>query len=252
MSKRFFIKETFSENAIIALPEKMSAKEIKHITRVMRLGIGDNFTLINPSGEEALVEIINDNTTAFTVKVLTISPPKLHNTKIEVFPSVLKGPKMDWLIEKTTELGVAEIFPLITEHTVATTQESGGRLDRWKRIAESAVKQSGSGALPNINALKNLEEAIALVSPEAWKFVLHPSPQTPILWTALKNLKESSPLPEKIVLFLGPEGGFSNNEVKLLKEHGFLEINLGESILRGETAAIVATALVQHWIDFQC
>ncbi len=251
MSKRFFIREHFSEGILVSLEDAEYASELKHMIKVMRLKKGDKLLLTNDQGQEASAQIEALSKSSATLKILSVKTIQKLGPSLLLAQAILKGPKMDWLVEKITELGVEEFQPCTTEFTVAAPQEGEGRIGRWQRIAEAALKQSGSGTLPQIYPAQELEKFATPPNTEEWRLVLHIDGETEILWAALNAKKEASPLPKKIVLCIGPEGGFSEDELKQLKQKGFQSVSLGHSILRGETAGIVAISIARHWIDFQ-
>ncbi len=149
---------------------------------------------------------------------------------------------------KATEIGVQLITPITTQYSVALE----GKEDRWKRIVQASMKQSGNAMALEINKLQSLESVLGKKEAGAfWKFVLCPDAHLSLLQQVQIGLK-AGPLPSKarIVLAIGPEGGFSKKEEEAFIEAGFMPASLSKNILRGETAAIAAAAILAHTIDF--
>src|SRR5262249_2971657 len=153
-------------------------------------------------------------------------------------PALLKGAKMDFVVEKATELGVHRIAPIVTRHGVGRRAD----VERWRRLVVAAAMQSGRTRVPEIDPPAPFAVRVA----EPW-------PERKILcWegedgTRLRDLPART---DAVVLFVGPEGGFAAAEVELARTHGFTTVCLGQRLLRAETAAIAATALAQHrWGD---
>jgi len=233
--KRFLVKERLEQGAIV----KLDAEESRHAAKSLRLEAGQEVLITDGRGREAQGEVISAGPAAVEVRLGEIRESG-KTVRLELLQSVLKGPKMDWLVEKATELGVSAIYPAQSERTVA----SGDRKDRWLRIAESAVKQSGNLNLPEIHDLRPLASAMAL--PEgAVGLMLQPGAGKGLAdW--IREKKGST----RFVLAIGPEGGFTETEEEALLAAGYLPAALSRQILRGETAGVAALAIAAHAIDF--
>lgn len=243
--RNFFYDGDFTSGSEIQFQGHDYADEIKHMNKVLRLQAGQKIGISNGRGLIASAEILKITRELAIFKIIELKN-FLPSIRLHLFLAPLKGPKMDWLIEKITELGVTTLQPVITEFTVANN-ESSERADRWLRIAKSAVKQSGSGLIPNICAPQSLQGAISKTHPNAKKIFLHiDSAPTKLL----KNAVGQKQIAQDLYLLIGPEGGFSDAEAELLKKSGWEMASLGSTILRGETAAIVASAIALHCVDF--
>jgi 16S rRNA (uracil1498-N3)-methyltransferase len=157
---------------------------------------------------------------------------------ITLWQAVPRGERMDLIVQKATELGVTAIVPVLAGRSVARPPAT--RAHRWQTIAQEAARQSGRADVPAVAAPRSLAEALAEPAPagEA-RFVLWEAERARPLRRALEGC------PAHVALLVGPEGGFSRHEVDLAHARGFLAVGLGPRILRVETAAIVAVALVQ-------
>ena len=153
-------------------------------------------------------------------------------------PALLKGAKMDLVVEKATELGVRRIAPVVCRHGVG----QGDRTARWQRIALAAAKQSGRTTVPAVDAPLPLVELVRRPSAGLRLLAWEDEPERPL--TALPAQADA------VVVIVGPEGGLAGDEVAAARAHGFTTLTLAPRVLRAETAAITAAALCQHrWGD---
>ena len=210
--------------------------ELRHL-RTFRLRAGDELVVFDGSGAEYAVHLteVGHRRARGTVRHVE-HPAREPSVHLVLAPAVLKGPRMDMLVEKATELGVARLAPVLTERVVAR----GEHRERWERIAAAAAKQCGRTRLPVVEAPRSL--AARLAEPEPALRV--------VAWEAERHARITD-LPAaaaSALLVTGPEGGFSAGEIALARAHACRLIGLGARILRAETAVIVATALcLQRW-----
>jgi len=159
--------------------------------------------------------------------------------EITLVLAVFKFDRMEWAIEKCTELGVARIVPVIARRTDShLASASAKRAERWQRIARQAAEQSRRAAPPEIAAPVKLAEALDL--PGALRIVLAESEER----TLLRDVVKPQKLEDGIVLAIGPEGGWTDDELQSFQQSGWMSASLGNTILRAETAAMAATAVV--------
>jgi 16S rRNA (uracil1498-N3)-methyltransferase len=245
--RRFFVEqiERNSDNSCV-----ISGTEARHILKVLRMTKGDEFILMDRSGDryETVIESIDGSTVL--IKLLRPLPgPALPDLEITLCQALLKSGPMDYLIEKTSELGVAYIKPFASERTVVKIagEVESNKLRRWREIAVSAAKQSDRTAPAEISQPFSFADIMGqLQDADCLKVILWEREES-------RDLKEvlgtSAPGP-RFVGMIGPEGGFSMGEVNEAREAGFIPVSLGKRILRAETAAITLTALVQYeWGD---
>jgi 16S rRNA (uracil1498-N3)-methyltransferase len=200
---------------------------------VLRLRAGETVLVGDGRGDvaEAVIEEVEQNVTR--CRVLAVherfnEPP----VAVTLLQAVLKNPsKMDWLVEKATELGVASIVPLMTEHTVAHSVKT----DRLRKLAETATKQCLRGRIPDISDPLSLPDAVGKFA-DSRLLMFHES--APLDATIEALVPDERP----VAAFIGPEGGFSGAEVDLLLSSGADILSLGPRRLRGETAGLVALA----------
>jgi 16S rRNA (uracil1498-N3)-methyltransferase len=235
MSEYFYIPAEFIIDQHIAI----EGDEAKHISRVLRKQPGDRIWVVDGAGK------------AFDVVIRLVAPEMieceilyehhhLHEPDIEVTLAVaqLKNPsRMDWIIEKATELGVRTIIPLQTERTIARSPKE----DRWNNIALAAMKQSGRCILPKITPPKDLE--VVLANSSEYDVKLIPYERTDHILFIAEALKHRKP-PRSALILIGPEGGFTDDEVTQAEKFAFTQVSLGRRRLRTETAAIIAVSWV--------
>jgi 16S rRNA (uracil1498-N3)-methyltransferase len=219
--------------------------EIRHIGKVLRLKAGDEVILFDGEGKEYHASLTHLSPREISLRLLRESSPVAAESPLKIILGVglLKSSKFDWLIQKTTELGVAEVVPFYSLHVVprwgGTPPLAGSKQSRWEKIASEAAKQCGRARVPEIHFPRSFEEVLAMKSEEATGI---------LLWEkgpagSFKNLLPSPAFP--IFVLIGPEGGFSDEEALRAREAGFQPIRLGPRILRAETAGIVIVSLLQ-------
>lgn len=236
--KRFLVSESLSAGAHL----RLSPEESRHVTRVMRLVPGDCVLLTDGKGQEAEARLLRADKSGALMEVLGVRRAEARPFRLELLQATLKGPRMDWLVEKATELGVDSLCVVDSDFAVA-----GARAARWARVAQAAIKQSGSPRLPGIREAAGLGEALSSLEDGFHGFLLSP--------TASVGLADAvrAALPTgrgTVVLAVGPEGGFSPDEERELRARGFRACRLSAQILRGETAALVAAAVALHALEF--
>ena len=217
----------------------LTGTDYRHITKVLRMKEGDAITLFDGRAMEyeGRISLVGSREIQVDIfssrKVETDSP--LRITLLQGLP---KGEKMDYIVEKTTEIGVHTIVPVITERSQVRTAD---KRNRWGRIALEASKQCGRTTPPAIENTLNFIEAIKFSVGSDLAIILHVGSQV-----SLKELL-NNPLqhPKNIIVLVGPEGGFSENEVLLACEMGFTSLGLGPRTLRTETAGIAFLSIIQ-------
>ena len=222
----------------------ISGNDYRQIVKVLRLKQGDNITLFDSNSMEYYGEIKEINKLEVKIEILS---SKIVDTdcplNITLLQGLPKGDKMDYIIEKATELGVRTIVPVITERAQIRERD---RKSRWERIAIEASKQCGRTKPSIIENTLDFEDATKLYGNSELSLILHVNSQV----LAKDFIKKSLQAPQNIVLFVGPEGGFTDNEVLLGNKMGFISLGLGPRVLRTETASISVLSVIQfHYGD---
>ena len=218
----------------------ISGEKARYISSVLRLSSGDKILITDDKGNSYSAEIVSSSRKE--IKVELIGKETLNTEpilKMTLFQGLLKGEKMDLVVQKAVELGVIKIIPVITERSQLRETK---KLPRWRKIAEEASRQSGRSVVPEITETTDFGDI----------FTAHncSSDAGIIFWELggdrLSGILDKLNQPEKINLFTGPEGGFSEKEIRTASENGFVTASLGKRILRAETAAIAAVAIIQY------
>lgn len=233
-----------SDNLILNTKIILDAQASIHLIKVLRLKQDDELRLFNGNGNEYLAHITNVNkkNTEIEVDAILSSESKI-SFPLHLGQVMSKGDRMDFTIQKATELGITEITPLYSERCEARLK--GERLEKkiehWKKIAISACEQSGRNQIPTIHPAMTYNEWVQSVDSET-KLILHTRDQKP--------LSDITP-PASVALLVGPEGGMTDSEVVFCIQQGFMGLTLGPRILRTETAALAALSIFQYqWGDF--
>jgi len=241
---RFYIPNPRIENGLL----KVEGDEVRHIRKVLRLKTGDKIFVFDGLGREFEGTIIEEGRASGMVKIQrSLSPKRDSPLEVTLAQSLLKGEKMDYLIQKATELGIKEIIPFFSSRSVPPLEKSRSlkRHHRWGKIAIEASKQCGRGVVPKIESLQTYSDMLHNASTDHLRL---------ILWERdgirLKKMLEGSKERKKIFFVIGPEGGFSQDEVEKAERVGFVAVTLGKRILRAETASLCFLSILQYeWGD---
>lgn len=225
----------------------VAGAEADHALRVLRLHAGDDVVLFDGSGTEAHGRVTTVGDYRFEVQIFRVEKMSASATTLILAVAPPKGSRGDWLVEKCAELGVEQLWLL---HTTRTVVEPGaGKLERWRRIASEAAKQSEQPVIMSIEPTRSLTEVLATIdSAQATQvFYGRPGDQTPTLRVQLGELSASGKTPTTVLILVGPEGGFTEQEEQEIERSGAQAMRLSSTILRVETAAIAAAVMVGEW-----
>lgn len=228
---------------------KIDGPELEHLRKVLRLKPGDRITVFDDIGweHEAVIRSVAGAQGEIEI-VRSYQAQRESPLHLTLAVALTKGDKLDFVVEKATELGVQNIIPFTSAHAVPKLDERkiAARTERWRKIALSATKQCGRTRAPEILPLMTFEELLVSVQPEVGKLLCWERETEQSLRQAHEKLRDAKAL----LVAVGPEGGFSPIEAELARQHGFEQVHLGRRILRAETAAITALSLVQFlWGD---
>jgi 16S rRNA (uracil1498-N3)-methyltransferase len=212
-----------------------------HMVRVLRLGVGAAVTLFDGAGGEYAAHIESLRKDAVLVAVGAHTATERESPlDVTLAQGISRGERMDWVIQKATELGVRRIVPLITSRSVVRldARQAQKKSQHWRGISIAACEQCGRNHLPELTPPVDLQEFLGSEAPEeAMRLLLSPAGSLRI--GAIKSL-------EKIILLIGPEGGLAPEEGSAALAQGYVAVRLGPRILRTETAAIAALAALQQ------
>lgn len=241
MHKFFTPVELFSETHAF-----IQGDDVKHIYKVLRVKNGEKVVVNNLQGEEFLGEVCDISKQEVSIKI--IEKLKVNNEsdlRITLFQGLPKSAKMDLIVQKAVELGMAEIIPTITNRVDVKLKGEFKKLDRLNKIALEASKQSKRTVIPKV--LEPLELKKALEKMEDMDLIVVPYENATgygikSMVNTVENIKEV----KDIGILIGPEGGFEESEIEILKNKGAHIVTLGPRILRTETAGFTCATLLQY------
>jgi len=241
--RRFFVPPgTIKAGADVTLSGELAQR----LARVLRLRRGDRVVLTEGGPRQFEVEL--SDVTPKSVAGVVVgdeASPEEASVEVVLYQSLIRPNRFDLALEKGTELGVARFAPVINARSQGQLEEpSAARTERWQRLVVEAAEQCGRGRLP------------AIASPEAFEHAVRDAPGlriVPYEGERLNRLADHlAALPERpaiVSLFIGPEGGYTDEEVALVADSGAVLVTLGRQVMRSETAGIVAAAIVLHALD---
>jgi 16S rRNA (uracil1498-N3)-methyltransferase len=237
--RRFYLPPgAIDKHDIVTFPENESI----HIVSSLRMAKGDTVSATDGKGMvcKVLLEHLRDG--QVTGRIVGATKAYRQRPLIHLFQGIVRSSRMDWVVEKCTELGIAGFVPVYTERSVRHL--SGHRLGRLRRIAVEAMKQSLGGYLPDVGVAMSFEDALSGL--EDFDLVL-------VAWEGeprrtLRDATVKSPR-KRMALWVGPEGGFTDREISSLAEKGALMFTLGRLRLKSETAAVASVATLRHLLS---
>ena len=237
---RFFAPSLDAGDETVMLPRD----EAEHLTRVLRLGVGDDVSVFDGRGHEWTARVVSvlrrDVRVQLVSRVEPAAEPAVHLTLAQ---AVLKGEKMDDIVRDAVMLGVAAVQPLVTsraETTVAALSH-GSRLDRWRRVALASVKQSRRAVLPDIRRPLTLESFLQDPQAALTLMLVEPGAGEAQPLSALQG----QPVPPDATIFVGPEGGWTQGELAAARSHNVRLVTMGHRTLRADATPIAALSVLQ-------
>ncbi|MHB1698669.1 MAG: RsmE family RNA methyltransferase [Acidobacteriaceae bacterium] len=238
MTRRRWIADTWT-----ATTASLTGEQAVHLARVLRAEAGMEFDVVAGGHvHRAVVERVSEREVLLALQEeLSVDAALL----VTLLLSVFKFDRMEWAIEKATELGVARIVPVQARRTEKhLAQAAEKRVERWRRIAREAAQQSRRSDVPEIASPMQLKQAVALAGPDCMKLLLAETEEDNSLANALRAMQGGD-----VHLAIGPEGGWTQEELGLFTQQEWRHVTLGPRILRAETAAIAAIAIASALIQ---
>ncbi len=238
---RFFVdKKAIKNDSII-----ISGSEAHHIGTVLRREINDEVSLFDQDGTEYRGIIVEKSYRTIQVKIKDKMPfAEEAAIKIMLGQAVVKGKKMDMIVQKATELGAARIIPFRAMRSIPRYDEKGTsrKIAHWQQIAVEAAKQSGRRLVPEVEPLQTFPELIRRDFEGLLKVILWEEETERPFHALLKENRGQ----KSVLCLVGPEGGFTREEVEAAMRHGFISVSLGRAVLRTETVCIAVLAILQY------
>ncbi len=226
----------------------ITGDQARHLALVLKIQPGDPLTIFNGTGIKYICRILQCHKKEVTAECISKEPYSTESPlSITLAQGLPKGDKMDLIVQKSTELGVSKIIPIITERSQIRHTH---KIERWKKIALSAAQQSGRDRIPEISEPFEYYDFLKRQSPshgsesgvELHGIIFaeeHKERNLKEVLLRLKNIRD-------ITLIVGPEGGLSKDEVSHASEHGYIQTSIGPRILRTETAPLAALSIIQY------
>jgi len=247
----FYLPGPWPKPGVDISDEMILDVKLAHHLRVRRIDSGETFQVFDGKGLTANACLVAMDKKTAVVRLSEISENRRTETKapITLAQGMASSDKMDWLIEKSVELGIAHVVPLHTERSVVRLdgERAAKKASHWEGILVAASEQSGRTVIPQLAPVQNLPLWLASLNPhdQALRIMLSPRADQAML-SVLKRCT-----PQALTLLIGPEGGLSESEEEQAKRAGFIPVSMGQRILRTETAGIVALAAIHTiWNQF--
>ncbi len=235
--RRIFVDKIKMKNGQVLI----TGPSCKYILSVLRKTAGERIDVMDGNGYLYRCVISNTKGKELFLQIVdAVHHPEEKRTRVTLLVSPIKGPRMDWLVEKATELGVDRIIPTIFRRTVVKFQDGEAeKCERWKRIMIEASRQSGRFSIPEIDDPTPLRGVLPHIEDIENRWLLYEKEKSTTMKDVIAHQKNG-----RLCVAIGPEGGVEEGEAEWLKEQGFVHCTLGESILRTETAPLVVLSIV--------
>lgn len=239
MSRFFVPPESINGNKVI-----VTGKEAHHIVDVMRLNVSDAVSIFDGRGAEYAGIIEDVRPRAVTIRIAGVRKEAgAKARRFTLIQAVPKKDKMDYIVEKATELGIDIIMPVITSRTIPqwSADKMGAHLRRWQTLAKEAAKQCGRSDVPRVDIPVDLASALSAVKGNGIKLMAALTDGARPLKGVLKGLRQGD-----VAIAIGPEGDFTPEEVAAAKREGFSVVDLGARVLKSDTAGLALLAMVDY------
>jgi 16S rRNA (uracil1498-N3)-methyltransferase len=242
--RHFFLeKNSIKEGTVV-----ITGSEARHVGKVLRRGVGDTLYLLDEDGCEYKAVITTKTSQFVEVRLLAKNPPqKPSPIKITLGQALPKAHKMDYIVQKATELGVASVIPFFSSRTGPRLPDERlqKKCHRWQKIALEATKQCGRKDVPTVETIVTFEELINKRYNNVLKIILWEDEK----YSRLKEVLQNSKQWQNIMLLIGPEGGFTAEEIEWARERGFISVSLGRCILRTETVGLYLLSVLHYELE---
>lgn len=244
MSRFYVPKESVKGNII-----NIGGKEAHHILDVMRLKVPDKVVTFDGTGKEYTGFIKEIRTRSVIVEIVETKTPRGREfSGITLIQAIPKKDKMDYIVEKSTELGISKIMPLVTGRTIPNwdAPKKAASVERWRKIAMEASKQCGRADIPEVDDIKNFRDIAAEADSYDLALIAALDDKAIKLKDALKGFTGG-----KVLIAIGPEGDFTADEIEEAKRSGFKLVSLGSRVLKSDTAGLFVLAILNYELTNQ-
>jgi 16S rRNA (uracil1498-N3)-methyltransferase len=243
-TRRIFVDKLKMKNGMVVVTGPYQ----KYIVSVLRKGVGERVDLIDGKGYLYRCVVSGTKGKELYVQVVdVVHHPEEKRPKVTLFVSPIKGPRMDWLVEKATELGVERIVPTLFRRTVIKV-DNGHMVkpDRWRKICIEASRQCGRCSVPEVTEPIPMRGILSYMEPFKHRWVLYEKEKKQTIRDVVNPQVKG-----EICVAVGPEGGFEEGEVAWLEEQNFTSLTLGENILRTETTPLVVLSIIFYELNMR-
>lgn len=239
----FFVNENqFLDNKVI-----IKGNDFNHIKNVLRMKNGEKFYVSNKvSGDSYLVNLDNYSQDEVICNIIEKMDSKESNVKVTLFQGLPKADKMEYIIQKSVELGVYNIVPVDMKFCVAKLNNEEKKLFRWQTISEAAAKQSKRNIIPKIENKISFKNMLEVLKDFDLVIIAYENENK----TNLKEILQENKNINNIAIIIGPEGGLAQDEVEQLIENGAKSASIGKRILRTETASLAMLSMIMYEFEF--
>lgn len=236
----FFVEN----NQIVGNKIYIKDSDVNHIKNVLRKKPGDKIFVVS-NGVEYETEIIDLSSDNIECEIIEKKQTKVDGPELTIYQGLAKADKIEYIIQKCTELGVYEIIPTEMKRCVVKFDEKdkSKKIERWKKIAEVASKQSLRSDILKVDRILNLNQVIEIFNEYDYIIMAYEKEMNNTLKSVIRSIEKEN---LKIAVIIGPEGGIDDEEVRKLIDNGAISVSLGKRILRTETAPVVISSIITY------
>lgn len=225
----------------------LGPEETHHALHVLRLTEGETVSVFNGRGKECNARLGKPAKDHIPFKVVQSAQAPEPAHRLTLGQAIPKGKAMELILQKTTELGISRIWPILSDRSVVQLdgEKSGAKQEKWQQLAIEACKQCGQNWMPEVKPALSLSELLSQAPPARLKIIASLQPEARPLGEVLAEARTAGTLSD-VIFLVGPEGDFTPAEIGKARSAGYLPVSLGPTILRSETAAIFMTSVILY------
>ncbi|MEW4306680.1 16S rRNA (uracil(1498)-N(3))-methyltransferase [Rossellomorea marisflavi] len=246
--QRYFVGKPYHDGEWVSI----SGEDHHHIVRVMRMQEGSELFVVFPDQSSAIGKIERISSDAIDVSIVEWeSDKKEMPISVTIASGLPKGDKLEWILQKGTELGASGFIPFKAERSIVKWDEKKGKkkVERWEKIVKEAAEQSHRTLIPDLSSPLTLKELLVKADGYDYKLVAYEEESRAGERSNLSNVLSEVKPSQRVLILFGPEGGLTDSEVEVCKENGFIPCGLGPRILRTETAPLYALSAISYQLE---